>query len=115
MRMPSRFAEQGKVMRLNKELFGLQRSPLLWQQKLTNQLKSFGSSEIPQEPCVVQKIGIICFFYVDDIVFAFEKEQNDEVKRTVDSLSKTLTIEVLEELKWFFSLHVIRVRPSRTL
>ena len=88
--------EQGKVMRLSKELFGLRRSSLLWQQKLTNQLKSF------------------CFFYVDDIVLAFKKEQNAEVKRTVDSLSITLTIDMLGELKWFLILHVIRVRSSRT-
>lgn len=48
---------------------------------------------------MVQKDGIICFFFVDDIVFAFKKEQSDELKKIVDSLSKTLTIEVIGELK----------------
>ena len=115
MRMPPGYAEQGKVLRLNKALYGLRRSPLLWQQKLTNILKSFGFTEIPQEPCVMQKNGIICFFFVDDIVFAFKKEKSNEVKQIVDLLSKTLTIEVIGELKWFLGLHIIRHRPSRTL
>ena len=79
MRMPPGFSEQGKVLTLTKALYGLQRSPLLWQQKLTDEMKKLGFEEIPQEPCIVQKDGIICFFYVDDIVFAFRKDQSSEV------------------------------------
>ena len=43
--------------------------------------------------------GIICFSYVDDIVFAFNKEQSDEVENIVASLSQTLPIEAMGELK----------------
>ena len=78
-------------------------------------MKKLGFEEILQEPCVVQKNGIICFFYVDDIVFAFKKDQRDEVERTVASLSKALTIERKEELKWFLGLHVIRDRSKGAL
>lgn len=115
MRMPPGYTEPGKVLRLNKALYGLRGSPILWQKMLTSQLKSFAFTEIPQEPCVVQKDGVICFFYVDDIVFAFKKEKSDEVKRVVDLLSQTLTIEVVGELKWFLGLHIIRHRPSQKL
>ncbi|OXV09509.1 hypothetical protein Egran_02726, partial [Elaphomyces granulatus] len=34
---------------------------------------------VPQEPCVVIKGGIICFFFVDDIVSAFKKKDRDEI------------------------------------
>ena len=115
MRMPPRYGEQGKVLKLNRALYGLRWSPLLWQQKLTDEMKKLGFEEIPQEPCVVQKNGIICFFYVDDIVFAFKKDQRDEVERTVASLSKALTIERKGELKWFLGLHMIRDRSERAL
>ena len=74
MRMPPGYLQSGKVLKLNKALYGLRRSPLLWQQKLTNEMKKLGFKEIPQEPCVVQKDEIIGFFYVDDIVFAFKKD-----------------------------------------
>ena len=63
----------------------------------------------------MQKDGIICFFYVDDIVFAFQKDQSSKVKRTVALLSETLTLEEKGELKWFFGLHIIRNRLKRTI
>ena len=66
MRMPPGYGENGKVLRLNKALYGLRRSSLLWQQKLTKEMERLGFKTIPQEPCVVQKDGIIGFFYVDD-------------------------------------------------
>ena len=71
MRMPPGYSEQSKVLRLNKALYGLRRSPLLWLQKLTNKTTKLGFEKIPHEPCIVQKDGIICFFYLEDIVFAF--------------------------------------------
>ncbi len=62
-------------------------------------MEKLGFEEIPQEPCVVQKNGIIFFFHLDDIVFALKKDQRDKVKRTVASLLKALTIERKRELK----------------
>ena len=115
MRMPPGFSENGKVLRLNRALYGLRRSPLLWQQKLTDELKRLGFKEIPQEPCVVQKDGIIGFFYVDDIVFAYKKDREDEVTRIKESLQQRLTIKEVGELKWFLGLHVVRNRSKRTI
>lgn len=115
IRMPPGYAKQGKLLRLNKALYGLRRSSLLWQQKLINILKSFDLTEILQEPCVMRKNGIICFFFVDDIVFAFKKDKSNEVKQIVDLLSKTLIMEVIGELKWFLGLYIICHWPSRTL
>ena len=87
MRMPPGYTEQGKVLR----------------------------QKVPQEPCIVQKNGIICFFYVDDIVFAYRKERGEEVKRTIVSLSEALTLKDKGELKWFLGLNVIRNRSNRTM
>ena len=35
-------------------------------------MKKLGFIKILQESCIVQKDGIIGFFYIDDIVFAFK-------------------------------------------
>ncbi len=115
MKMPLGYGEHGKVLKLNKLLYGLHRSPPLWQQKPTDELKKLGFEEIPQESCVVQKNGIIRYFYLDDIVFAFKKDQRNEIERTVASLSKALTIERKGGLKWFLGLHMIRDRSKRAL
>ena len=74
-----------------------------------------GIEEIPQKPCIIQKKGIICFFYVDDIVFTYKKDRADEVKKIVELLSETLTIKIVGELKWFLGLHVIRNRIKQTI
>lgn len=99
MRMPPEYNKNRKVLRLNRALYGLRRSPLLWQKKLTYELKRLRFKEIPQEPCVVQKDRIIGFFYVDDIVFAFKKDKKDKVKRIQESLEQKLTIKEVGELK----------------
>ncbi len=78
-------------------------------------MKKLGFEKILQQPFVVQKNGIVCFFYLDDIVFGSKKDYRDEIERTVASLSKALTIERKRELKWFLRLHVIRYRSKRVL
>ena len=86
MHMPLGYGKNGKVLCLNKSLYGLQQSPLLWQQNLTNEPKKLGFEEIPQEPYVVQKNGIIAFFYIDDIVFAYKNNQKEKGDWVVESL-----------------------------
>ena len=86
MHIPLWYGKNSKVLRLNKALYDLRRSLLLWQQKLTNELKKLGFKEIRQEPCVVQRNGIISFFYVDDIVFAYKKNRKNKVDWIVESL-----------------------------
>ena len=73
IRLPPGFRQPNKVARLNKAFYGLRRLPLLWQTKFTVVLKELGFSEVPQKLCVIIKGGIIYFFFVDDIVFAFRK------------------------------------------
>ena len=47
MKPPPGYAEPGKVLRLNKALYGLRRSPLLWQEKITKAMKVLGLKELP--------------------------------------------------------------------
>ena len=78
-------------------------------------MKKLGFEEIPQESYVVQKHGIISFFCNDDIVFTLKKDRADEVKKIIESLSETLTIKIVVELKWFLGLYVICNHTKRTI
>ena len=53
MKMPPGYGKQSRVFKLNRALYGLRRSLLLWQQKLTDEMKKLGFKKIPQELCVV--------------------------------------------------------------
>jgi hypothetical protein len=115
MRLPLGYIEPGKVLRLNKALYGLCRSLLLWQEKITSAMQELGFKELPQEPCVMIKDGIICFYFVDDIVFAFKQHKREEVETKIKSLKKAFTIKEIGDLKWFLGMHIICNRDQKSL
>jgi hypothetical protein len=73
MKMPPGHRRTGTILKLNKALYGLRKSPLLWQKELTRTIRKLGFEPVPHEPCCFMKNGIVMFFYVDDIVFMFKK------------------------------------------
>jgi Reverse transcriptase (RNA-dependent DNA polymerase)/GAG-pre-integrase domain len=115
MKFPPGFEKPGKVLRLRKALYGLRRSPLLWQKELTKTFTELGFREVPQEPCVMLKGGVIVFFYVDDIVFCYRKRDHETVEAARKGLEAKYQLSFLGELKWFLGIHVLRDRQSRKL
>jgi hypothetical protein len=115
MKPPPGFEQPGYVLKLKKAVNGLRRSPLLWQTTFTRVLSEFGFREVPQEPCIMIKDGIICWFYVDDFVFAFRKRDQQEVKQIIKELQKRFHMKEMGELKWFLGMHIIRDRQKRSL
>ena len=115
MHMPPGYRENGKVLRLNKALFGLRRSPILWQKKLTTALVSLGFTPVPHEPCCLTLEGILVFFYVDDIVFAYRRDREDEARRLIKGLDSQYKLSGGENLQWFLGIEILRDRPNRRL
>ena len=68
MRMPRGYQKPGTILQVNKALYGLRISPLLWQKEFTTTLKALDFQAVPHEPCCLIKDGVIVFFYVDDII-----------------------------------------------
>ena len=115
MRMPLGYEEQKKVLWLNKALYDLKRSSLLWQRKFTDVLRRLGFTEIPQEPCIVVRRGIIIFFFVDDCVIIFSENKRNEIMAATNELAKKFIINIIGELKWFLKMHIIRNRLTECL
>lgn len=108
MKMLFEYKKQGKVLLLNKTLYELKRFSIFWQKKFANEFKKFEFDFILQESCIVFRNDIICFFFVDDIVWTFRKNRRNEVMSVIQILFKIFTIEILEKLKWFFEMYIIR-------
>ncbi|KAM4067467.1 reverse transcriptase (RNA-dependent DNA polymerase) [Hirsutella rhossiliensis] len=115
MKMPPGFERRGKVLRLRKALYGLRRSPLLWQQHLTASLEKIGFKTVPQEPCVMMKGAVIVFFYVDDIIWAYRKRDQQVATEAISGLQQRYKMSILGEPKWFLGIRILRHRPSRTI
>ena len=78
MRLPPGYIEAGSILKLYRALYGLRRSPLLWQKELTKTLKSLGFEQMPYEPCCFIRNGVIIFFYVDNIVVTYRRGFNSD-------------------------------------
>ena len=48
---------------------------------------------------MVSKEGIFCFFFIDDIVFAFRKKDQPNVKEIVNALKGRFRLKELGEFK----------------
>lgn len=74
MRMPRK---KGKTLLVNKALYGLRKSPLLWQRDNAQTLREIGYTQVPHEPCHFIKNGVIIFFYVYHVVVLYQKKSED--------------------------------------
>ena len=62
------------VCRLKRALYGLRKSPLLWQKELTKMLSNLGFKPLPHEECCYSRDGLMIFIYVDDMVVTYRRE-----------------------------------------
>ncbi|RAQ93871.1 polyprotein [Stemphylium lycopersici] len=84
MRMPRGYQKPGTLLKVQKALYGLRISPLLWQKEFTATLAQIGFKQVPQEPCCMIKDGVIIFFYVDDIIIAYHSKQQQEAMKAIE-------------------------------
>uniref|UniRef100_A0A093ULP4 Retrovirus-related Pol polyprotein from transposon TNT 1-94 n=1 Tax=Talaromyces marneffei PM1 TaxID=1077442 RepID=A0A093ULP4_TALMA len=111
----SGYREPGKIYQLNKALYGLRRSPLLWQKELTSTLIKLGFKTVPHEPCCMLKSGVMLFFYVDDIVVAYKKSRQSEADSVLKQLRAKYNISGGEDLVWFLGMRIIRDRSNKVI
>jgi hypothetical protein len=115
MEMPGGHRKPGKVLKLEKALYGLRKSPLLWQNELKSTLVKLGFKPAAHEPCMMTKDGIIVFYYVDDIVIAYRKEKQGGVNAAVEGLKSKYKLTGGHELRWFLGIEVHRDRKKRKI
>ena len=98
--MPIGYHEKGKVYQLNRTLYELRESPILWQRHFTGTLIDIGLRLIPHEPCCLTSgDGILIFFYVNDIVLVYQKSQESKVKKLLTKLKGHYNISGGEDLQ----------------
>ena len=112
MRMPTGYRSPGKILRLNKALYGLRQSPLLWQKELTATLLALSFQTIPHKPYILIRKGILVFFYVDDIVFAYRKEDTATANALAAQLRQKYQLTGGNSLQWFLGIEILRDRSK---
>jgi hypothetical protein len=92
IRMPHGYQKPGTILRVNKALYGLRISPLLWQKEFTSTLKTLSFQSVLHEPCCIIRDRIIIFFYVDDIILAYARLKEEEAQQAIKQLQERYTI-----------------------
>jgi hypothetical protein len=115
MKMPPGQRRTETILKLERALYGLRKSPLLWQRDFTSTLKKIGFKPVPHEPCCFTHEGVLIFFYVDDIVFAYRKQDGATVERLIAQLRSKYNLAGGDELQWFLRIEVLRDRTKRLI
>ena len=115
IRPPPGLTRPGVVFLLRKALYGLRRSPILWQRKLEGALYSQGLVTLTQEPCIALGRGVVVIYYVDDIVYLYRKQDKPLVDQYINELKDQFEVTDHGEMKWFLGIHVVRNRQLRKI
>ena len=107
----------GKVVRLNKSLYGLKQASRTWHAHLTTCLERLGFEQCMTDVCVFRliedgRVAITAVVRVDDIFAVGQKERCDGL--CVD-LNRTITVKNLGDLKWYGGCRYSRDRERGTL
>ena len=107
----------GKVVRLNKSLYGLKQASRTWHAHLTTCLKRLGFEQCMTDVCVFRliedgRLAITAVVHVDDIFAVGQKERCD---RLCVDLNRTSPVKNLGDLKWYGGCRYSRDRKRGTL
>ena len=99
MKMSDKYWKTNHILKLNKILYELWRFLLLWQQKLKKILLNQKFKKISHKLYYLTWNSILVFFYINNIVFAYQKKDKILVQQIIKNLKK---IQIFK--KWFFIL-----------
>ena len=107
----------GRVVRLNKSLYGLKQASRSWYAHLTTCLKILGFEQCITDVCVFRliedgRVAITAVVHVDDIFAVGQKERCD---RLCVNLIQTNPVKNLGDLKWYGGCRYSRDRKGGTL
>lgn len=110
-------ALSGKVVKLDKILYGLRQASRTWHHHLVRGMKSLGFEQSPADACVMRLIengdvSMLVVVHVDDIYSIGRKSRGDQFGR---DLNKYVPIDNLGELRWFAGCRFEQDKRSGTI
>jgi hypothetical protein len=101
--------------KLNKILYEMKQVSILWYRNLITILKDLKLQSILRINCLFVNDWLIFFFYVDDIMIIYLKENLKRIRFFEKSLMKRFEMKILKKLKWFLEIKIIRNRNNKKI
>lgn len=115
IRMPEGYVEEGFVLFLNRALYGLRRSPRLWQKELTSTLIELGMKPVNEDPCLFIGDNIIIMFFVDDLIVLYRHEYEKEATDLITKIKMKYDLRDMGDGERFIGIQITRDRPNRKM
>ena len=118
LRLPQGYGNMsGKVVRLNRSLYGLRLASRSWHSRLLTRVKTLGFEQCAADACVLRliengSVSAIAVVHVDDIFAVGRKRRCD---RLCEGLNKLVPIDHLGELRWYAGCHFSREKSKGLL
>ncbi|KAF2970752.1 hypothetical protein GQX73_g2825 [Xylaria multiplex] len=113
--LPDGFKQESKAALLNRALYGLRDSPLLWYKEFASTLKKLQLIPSPEEPCLFyspdRKVYII--FYVDDFLVMYHKKDEKEAQRVISGIKGAYELKEQGDVSWFLGIRYIEKIAQR--
>ena len=95
----------GKILRLDKEPYGLKQAPLAWFEKLSQSLAEIGFISLPFDPCFFIRADdkIIVVVCVDDITTVGSRL---DINRLIDYLGSRFKVTVKGSLRYILGIEI---------
>jgi hypothetical protein len=101
-----------RCWKLLKALYGLRKSPRLWQQEASRVLTSLGFQVVYEDMCLFVREGIIIIFYVDDLIMFNHVSQRSEAADVSKRLNEAWELRSMGEAQWFLGIRILRDREK---
>jgi hypothetical protein len=115
VKFPEGFRQHDKVLLLQRALYGLRRSPRLWQKDLETTLTILGLTQPSEDMCLFSNEYIVLLVFVDDIITLCNTKHQQHLDTFMDKLRNKYPMKDVGKLNWFLGVRIIRDRPARKL
>ena len=114
VRMPRGFEKKGKVLKLNKTLYGLRQSPRAFWKYLVEKMELCDMPQSKLDPCLFVGDKVICICYVDDLLF-WAKDEKDIHNLAMQLRDLGVDLEQEDDAAGFLGVCLERVEGTKLL
>lgn len=109
---PGMFPKGRRCWKLQRALYGLRKSPRMWQREASRVLTALGFKVVQEDLCMFVRNSIIVVFYVDDILIVSPRDARKEADDVAKDLSDAWELRSMEEAQWFLGIRILRDRQK---
>ena len=115
--LPPGFKRPNICVELDKALYGLKDSPMLWFKEFSSRLASLGLLQSAEEPCMFYSPArdVYVVFFVDDVLVFYHHSRPAAAEAVIKGIKEAYEVHDQGDAEWFLGIEIIRDRKEHTI